>query len=316
MISAPGKVLWIGSYAVVFGGLSHVIAINKRVKCEATPSDKLIFETTYGTFYEKGNELIESVVNVIKNHLGDIPRLKIRLFNDEDFQINGKKTGLGSSSAATVALTACLYNQIKGRIDTDEIHLLAQEANFIRQKGIGSGFDIAAAVYGSIIYKRFTDLNKRDWKIERLRLGNKYEMLLGFTGRSSETVNLVKMFIEKKDDEKFIEFLREINIENDTAIKLLKLGKVDEASQHAKLARDLLNVLAEDVIGVKLQSEKDKELIKIAEDNGAYISLLPGAGGGDVIFALGENLDEVRKKWKEKGLKLIEIKEDDGLNET
>ena len=141
-------------------------------------------------------------------------------------------------------------------------------------------------------------------------------MLLGFTGRSSETVNLVKMFIEKKNDEKFNEFLKEINIENETAIKLLKLGKVDEASQHVKLARDLLNVLAEDVIGVKLQSEEDKKLIKIAEDNGAYVSLLPGAGGGDVIFAIGENLDKVREKWREKGLKLIEIKEDEGLNET
>ncbi len=316
MISAPGKILWIGSYAVVFGGLSHVIAINKRVRCEAYSSDRLIFETTYGTFYEKGNDLIESVISVIKEHLGEIPKLKIKLFNDEEFQINGKKTGLGSSSAATVALIACLYKQIKGKLNVDEIHSLAQEANFIRQKGIGSGFDIAAAVYGSIIYKRFTDIKKNDWKIEPLKLGNKYDMILGFTGRSSETVNLVKMFIEKKNDEKFNEFLKEINIENETAIKLLKLGKVDEASQHVKLARDLLNILAEDVVGVKLQNDEDKELIKIAEDNCAYVALLPGAGGGDVIFAIGENLNEVRKKWREKGLKLIEIKEDEGLNET
>lgn len=313
MISAPGKVLWIGSYSVVFGGISHVIAVNKRVRCEKFPSNELYFETSYGNFRERGNELIESVLKVIKENLGEIPRLKIRLVNDEEFQIEGKKTGLGSSSAATVALTACLYEEIIGKIELDEVYKLAQKANYIRQKGIGSGFDIAAAVYGSIIYRRFNDIEKVDSYHERLQIGDKYEMILGFTGRSSETTSLVKKFVEKKNERRFAELMQEIEIENRMAVELLKLGKIDEASIHVKLGRNYLNILAKEVIGVTLEDEKDKELMRLAEDNGALISLMPGAGGGDVIFALGENLKKVEEVWKSKGLKIIRIKEDEGL---
>ncbi|ARM76651.1 phosphomevalonate kinase [Acidianus manzaensis] len=314
MISAPGKVLWIGSYSVVFGGISHVIAIDKRVKCEKINSDKLVFETSYGTFYERGNELIESVLNVIRKELGEeIPKLKIRLINDPDFQINGKKTGLGSSSASTVALTACLYEEIKKKIDLDEIHKLAQKANFIRQKGIGSGFDIASAVYGSIIYRKFSNLEKMDAYHEKLNLGEKYEMVLGFTGRSSETTSLVREFMKKQNDKKFIEYMNEIEIENSTAIELLKLKKIDEASLHIKFARKYLNLLSKEVIGIELENEKDKELMRLAEDNGALVSLMPGAGGGDVIFALGEDLKKLIKVWEDKGLKIIPIKENEGL---
>ncbi|AWR97867.1 GHMP kinase [Acidianus sulfidivorans JP7] len=313
MITAPGKVLWIGSYSVVFGGISHVIAIDKRVRCEKYPSDKLIFETSYGTFYEKGNELIESVITVIKSELGEIPKLRIKLFNDKCFQIDNKKTGLGSSSASTVALTACLYEEITKKFDLDEIHKLSQKANFIRQKGIGSGFDIAAAVYGSIIYRRFSSLEKIDAFHEKLNLGNKYEMILGFTGRSSETTSLVKKFMEKQNDKKFSEYMKEIELENSTAIELLKLRKIDEASLHIKFARRYLNLLSKEVIGIELENERDKELMRLAEDSGALISLMPGAGGGDVIFALGEDLKKVIKAWEEKGLKIIRIREDEGL---
>lgn len=312
MISAPGKVLWIGSYAVVFGGISHVISINKRVRCDITDYERTFFETSYGSYFEDGNELISSVKKVIIDKFGFFPKVRVKLINDNEFEINNKKTGLGSSSAATVALTACIYHKITGKLDLDEIHRLAQKANFIRQKGVGSGFDIASAVYGSIIYKRFTDINKMDFYYEKLKIG-KYMMILGFTGRSSNTVNLVKEFIKKQNDSRFKDAMNELNIENETAIKLLKLGKIDEACVHVDLAWNFLNFIAEDIIGIKLQSKEDKELISIAKREGAWASIMPGAGGGDIIFAIGDNLDNVKRAWEIKGIKIIEIAEDEGL---
>ena len=311
MISAPGKVLWIGNYSVVFGGISHVIAIDKRVRCKAKSSDFFIFETTYGTFKEKGNELIESVLKVMRERFGKIPPVHVELYNDKEFQINGKKTGLGSSSAATVALTACIYYHLFGRLDKDEVYRIAQKANYIRQRGIGSGFDIASAVYGSIIYRRFKDIEKVDSEIETLKIGN-YEMALGFIGESFDTVNSVAKFIEKSNDEEFKVAMKYIDEENVMAIKLLKMGKIDEACEHIRLARKYLNSLAERVVGIKIENEKIRKLIEIAEKNGALIALSPGAGG-ESVFAIGDDLSKVKEEWKKEKVIVIDLKEDEGL---
>ncbi|BFH74110.1 phosphomevalonate kinase [Sulfurisphaera javensis] len=310
MISAPGKVLWIGSYSVVFGGISHVIAINKRVRCEVKEGERFLFETTYGTFKDKGNELIESVLTVFKEKYGKLTPLHVKLFNDPEFQINGKKTGLGSSSASTVALTACIYESLFKQIDKDEVYKLAQRANYIRQRGIGSGFDIASAVYGSIVYRRFKDIEKVDSEIKPLKIGN-YQMLLGFIGESFSTVNSVAKFVEKSKSEEFKKTMKYIDEENTMAIKLIQIGKLDEAVEHVKLARKYLNGLAERIVGIKIEDDRIKKLIEIAEKD-SLIALSPGAGG-ESVFALGEDLTKVKEKWEKEKVIVIELKEDEGL---
>jgi phosphomevalonate kinase len=89
------------------------------------------------------------------------------------------KTGLGSSAALTTALVGALlefYLQSSSTdtedIDSDststeqvykiyairenQIHNLAQAAHSAAQGKVGSGFDVAAAVYGSCLYRRFS----------------------------------------------------------------------------------------------------------------------------------------------------------------
>jgi phosphomevalonate kinase len=73
------------------------------------------------------------------------------------------KTGLGSSAALVTALTAALIaTRLPTHGDSDltsrrgVIHNLAQAAHCAAQGKVGSGFDVAAAVYGSCLYRRFT----------------------------------------------------------------------------------------------------------------------------------------------------------------
>jgi phosphomevalonate kinase len=82
-------------------------------------------------------------------------------FNNLDIPISdANKTGLGSSAALITALTAAML-VFFGGIDIHSpngqriIHNLAQAAHCAAQGKVGSGFDIAAAVYGSCIYRRF-----------------------------------------------------------------------------------------------------------------------------------------------------------------
>ena len=73
------------------------------------------------------------------------------------------KTGLGSSAALVTAFTAAVLGYylpietslLSTAIGKARIHNLAQAAHCSAQGKIGSGFDVAAAVYGSCIYRRF-----------------------------------------------------------------------------------------------------------------------------------------------------------------
>jgi phosphomevalonate kinase len=75
------------------------------------------------------------------------------------------KTGLGSSAALVTALTAALlvfldpidlFTNLSDPATQKRIHNLAQASHCAAQGKVGSGFDVAAAVYGSCLYRRFS----------------------------------------------------------------------------------------------------------------------------------------------------------------
>lgn len=74
------------------------------------------------------------------------------------------KTGLGSSAALVTAFTTAVltYYLPPGALDLASsagkarLHNLAQAAHCAAQGKVGSGFDVAAAVYGSCVYRRFS----------------------------------------------------------------------------------------------------------------------------------------------------------------
>jgi len=78
-----------------------------------------------------------------------------------DFHVrlsDAHKTGLGSSAALVTALVSALmaYHLPASTMPYKAIHNLAQAAHCAAQGKVGSGFDVAAAVYGSCLYRRFT----------------------------------------------------------------------------------------------------------------------------------------------------------------
>lgn len=74
------------------------------------------------------------------------------------------KTGLGSSAALVTAFTAAVFAHyidpegafLKSGVGRARLHNLAQAAHCAAQGKVGSGFDVAAAVHGSCVYKRFS----------------------------------------------------------------------------------------------------------------------------------------------------------------
>ena len=78
----------------------------------------------------------------------------------------GKKTGLGSSAAMVVAFVAATHqfygiediaDACRSYLSSIEFHCSCQILNAFIQNKVGSGFDIAASIYGSQIYRRFSN---------------------------------------------------------------------------------------------------------------------------------------------------------------
>lgn len=180
--SAPGKVVLLGEYAVLYGAPALVMAADRRaivdIESASTAGIELYapdvhpepvhFElNTDGTpRWTRGAEAanaLELVTGLLRGlcSIGaiqpDTLACRLRLDTSSFFWRSGagtEKLGLGSSAALTVALASGLVRYV-GRED-----LLADRALWLRQllalhrqfqQGRGSGLDVAASLYGGVI---------------------------------------------------------------------------------------------------------------------------------------------------------------------
>jgi phosphomevalonate kinase len=142
--SAPGKLFLAGEYAVLAGGRAVVAAVDRRAVARfvprAAPSSPLIAE------------VVKAVTEHCEVHalplVDGAPEVDSSALNE-----SGRKLGLGSSAAATVAAVGALL-EATGR-DLQGWHpvalALSMRAHRAAQGGRGSGGDVAAAFFGGVI---------------------------------------------------------------------------------------------------------------------------------------------------------------------
>lgn len=141
--------------------------------------------------YRRPNPFVETSLNYALTYSGyvanskDFGSLAITILADNDYysetafskgpgsQVRGRfvnfgvplheahKTGLGSSAALVTSLVSALVIHRTMQPDDlaygrDKLHNLAQAAHCAAQGKVGSGFDVAAAIYGSCLYRRFS----------------------------------------------------------------------------------------------------------------------------------------------------------------
>ncbi|KAI9837172.1 MAG: phosphomevalonate kinase [Sclerophora amabilis] len=103
------------------------------------------------------NDYYSQTSSSITSNSGQFADLRVPL-------LEAHKTGLGSSAALVTSFTAAILSHylssnafsIASEDAKTVVHNLAQAAHCAAQGKVGSGFDVAAAVYGSCIYKRFS----------------------------------------------------------------------------------------------------------------------------------------------------------------
>lgn len=214
------------------------------------------------------------------------------LFHDNAIK-DVPKTGLGSSAGLVTVLTAALLAFYKPQIDLVSndglqlVHNLAQISHCTAQGKIGSGFDVGAATYGSIIYQRFdpkiiADLIKfkenakthKEYCIELQKIVNsKWDMaaqkcdlppqiriLMGDVNNGSETPKLVSKVNAWKaaNPEQGQKLFETLNFYNTKLVsELLNMTKISVAQPN--LYKELISFV-DDYSLIQL-----KQLIKISD---------------------------------------------------
>lgn len=291
-VSAPGKLMLFGEHAVVYGKPCIVTAVDQRLKLIVEKLDEPFFELEAKDVGILGYKKPLSEVGK-----GEIPKgakfVEIALSNflkkmDPAFRrddVGGgvkiktvsqfKSTfGFGSSSASTICTLKALSEIYNILIPKKEFFEIAYKT-VLDVQGLGSGFDLAAAIYGGTLF--FVTGGKM---IEPLKIKD-LPLIVGFTGVKADTATIVKDV--KKRFEHYPKQLKNIY---DGIGLIVEEAKIALSKNDLEKTGRLMNLNQGYLEALGVSSEKLSSMVYAARMSGAYGAKLSGAGGGDCMVAL------------------------------
>jgi len=307
-VSAPGKLMLFGEHAVVYERPCLVTAVDQRISvglkkrddekiCLNAPDINIKnFLISPKDLKEPQPKEIRFVLAAVKNFFEKY-KIKSGLEIKTKSQFS-KQFGLGSSSAVTVSTIKGLAELFGIQINKKELFGLAYKT-VLDIQGVGSGFDVASAAYGGILY--FLTGGKI---IEEIKV-DKLPIIVGYTGIKADTPTLIRMVSNKLSQEP-----RKINKIFDEIEKIVDLAKIEIENQRWEKVGQLMNLNQDLLRKLGVSSRELENLIEAALGAGAYGAKLSGAGGGDCMIALGpkEKLNRIKMAIEKAGGKIIEAK--------
>lgn len=244
--SAPGKLMFMGEHAVVYGYPCIVTAISERLY------------------------LTEGISS------GDTRFIDaaIKLWGNPETKLSAKslfsgKYGFGSSSAVTVAALKYLKPKATNKEVFDAAFKIVLDI-----QGTGSGFDVAAATYGGTLYYI------KNKTIEPLAI-KEMPLIVGYTGVKADTKMLIADIAVKREKEP-----EKVNRIFQGIAKLVEEAKTKMVEGDWERVGTLMNFNQEYLRNLGVSSHKLESLISAAKNAGAWGAKLSGAGVGDCTIAL------------------------------
>ncbi len=293
--SAPGKLMLFGEHAVVYGKPCIVTAVDHRISAsiEERKDKKIIInapdvgikncEIDLNENLENQPKEVRFVFQAIKNFFDKYGISSgLEVTTKSEFS---SRLGFGSSSAVTVATLKALSELFSIKMSNKEMFDLGYKT-VLDVQGVGSGFDVAAAVYGETIYFR----NKGE-VIEKLKIDS-LPLVVGYTGIKADTPTLVKNLAKKRELYKLI-----IDRIFEKIETIVENAKIFFSEKHFPALGEMMNFNHGLLNALGVSCKELEILVHTARSVGAYGAKLSGAGGGDCMIALvpEEKKEDVEK---------------------
>ncbi len=345
-VSAPGKLILIGEYGVLFGAPAVVMAVDRRARVRLDDSGASMWGVdSPGLGWEPARFTLDSdgslrwhsrsensdryvlFERVLKSLLGSglvqpeaaapfAASLDTRAFF-EPGDGGPIKLGLGSSAALTVALASALV-QWAGSGDPVEPglrwmqRLLQLHRAF--QGGKGSGVDLAASLMGGFLEYRL-DSQGSVATVAHLDLPEGLHFVVVWTGRAADTSEFLNRLNRRMDG---LDDRSEIDRALDRLGQVARVGVLAFRDQHLPSFLEAIDSFGEcmaalgQAAGLDVMSPEHVELRRLARLAG--VSYKPsGAGGGDIGIGFAddrESLDRFVVAASETGFNVVEIAPD------
>lgn len=278
-ISAPGKAFLMGEYAVLEGAPAYIAAISVRAYAHAPRAH---FEESP----RFDSPFVAAVLDLCEQKLGLDPqelRAQCPVVTSRGFVTGHRKLGLGSSASVTVATLAYLLAK-NGRQDwvddPQTLFDLAFAAHKQAQAGVGSGGDVAASVFGSVV-------RVQSAQVSPVEIPADLHLAFFDAGNPASTQNLVQAVQSKKITDaaayeaamaklKAAIEVFEAALKSDNALSRHELLRQATSRHNEGLAR--LQAMS----GALLLTPDIERIIEVAES--MDLAAKPtGAGGGDLV---------------------------------
>lgn len=311
-VSAPGKLFIAGEWAVLDGFPAIVTAIDRRCHAHFEPIRRGHIRLTRSAEEEiefKCNDVqtmqlmlscpaLEhfryalSACYASRKLLGKLPACSIALDSSELEHSPGRKLGVGSSSAITVAVAGGLLKILGYDIASEQGKLLLFFISYVAHCGLaqqycGSGADVAAAIFGGTILYRRPRRGAHLLKAPRqLQWPDSFELLFGFSGRSVQTTDMLS-----RVDRAFSSAPCQFQSVKRSIAKAVR--QIAHATRRADLQqaqdgmranhRALLEFTK--ISAAPIVSEAHNQMLECVYRHGGA-GKISGAGGGDIAIAL------------------------------
>ena len=288
VVSAPGKLMLFGEHAVVYGRPCIVTAVDQRIQTSVERiADKLL------QINAPDVGVVNYEVSISKLGRGDIPKevkfieFAVRNFFrkyrfDSGIRVETKsdfssKFGFGSSSAVTVSVIKALSELFNRKLSKKEIFDLSYQTT-LNVQGIGSGFDLAAAIWGRTLY--FIAGGK---KIDEINIAKNLPLVIGYTGIKADTTTLVKKVANLREEHPTL-----VDSIFDIIGTIVEESRIALENGNFKLLGELATINYGLLVSLGVSSQELENLIIVAKKKGAYGAKLSGAGGGDCMIAFAD----------------------------